>query len=89
MIASVHLEAVYAGQGFERPHHLFRGVVQIVNGVRKPYRDHAWCNAEYSNFPENVPHGAKVGFWASFFPRMGGQRLTDIREVRIIEEVQE
>lgn len=99
MIASIHLAATYAGQGYLEPNHILTDVVQSVLRYDPdqdrfvpswvPYRDpenpHCWLNAKYSNFPEGIPHGTKVSFWASFFPRMGGQRLTDVREVRIIE----
>jgi len=86
---SIRLEATYAGRGYEKPHHLFTEVVQIDHGMRKAYRDgHAWLNAEFSGFPDGIEHGAKVRFWASYFPRKGGQRLTECREIEIIKEGQ-
>lgn len=89
MIASVHLEGTYAGQGYEMPHHLIQEVMVIEKGHKKPFRDHVWCNAGHSGFPDGIPHGARVRFWASYFPRKGGQRLTEVREVEIIEEAKE
>lgn len=103
MITSVHLEGIYAGQGYEMPHHLLTDVVRYVRvydsvqkkyvTVKVPYKDpdnpHCWINAEYGNFPDGIKHGARVRFWASYFPRKGGQRLTEVREVEIIEESRE
>lgn len=90
LITSVHLEGIYAGQGFDSPHHLLTGVKIIKGDQTKPYRDgHAWLNAEHSGFPDGIKHGARVRFWASYFSRKCGQRLTEVREVEIIEEAKE
>jgi hypothetical protein len=87
---SIRLEGIYAGQGYEKPHHLFTDVVQIENGERVPYRDgHVWLNAEYGCFPEGIRHGARVRFWCSFHNRPGGARLTDCRQVEIVSEEKE
>lgn len=99
-IQSIHLEGTYSGQGYEMPHHILTDVQQITKRfnphldkwetVKVPYRDpdnpHCWLNSEHSGFPDGIEHGTKVRFWASYFPRKGGQRLTECREIEIIEE---
>jgi|GEM_PF-6075881 hypothetical protein len=93
---SIRLEGIYAGQGYEKPHHLFTDVVQIARlyneaagryeTARLPYRDgHAWLNAEHGGFPDGIRHGTRVRFWCSFHNRPGGARLTDCRQVEILE----
>lgn len=47
-------------------------------------RDHAWLHSEMANFPEGIQPGSKIRFYASFFPRPGGARLTDIRELEVL-----
>jgi hypothetical protein len=89
-LPSIHLKGIYAGVGYEKPHHLFTDVVQIENGHEKPYRDkHCWLNAEFSGFPDGIPHGTRVSFWCSYHPRPGGRKLTEARNIIIIEEASE
>ena len=53
-------------------------------------RSHAWLNGERSNFPgpeypEGIKTGARIRFFACLFPRMGGARLTDVRQLKVIQ----
>lgn len=47
-------------------------------------RDHAYLNGERSNFPEGIQPGKRIRMFCCIFPRRGGARLTDCREVKII-----
>jgi hypothetical protein len=69
--------ATYAGRS-RAGHHLLKN----LDGDLK--RDHAWLNYPRSGFPEDVPVGARVQFYADIFYRYAGPRLTDVREVSVI-----
>jgi len=71
------LEATYAGTP-RRQHHLLLDVEGDI------HRDHAWVNGPHGNWPEGIPIGARVRFFASPHFRPGGARLTDIREIEVI-----
>jgi len=47
-------------------------------------------HGERSNFPgpeypDGIPEGARIRFFACLFPREGGARLTDCRQLEVIE----
>lgn len=74
---SLRLEATYMGTP-RRQHHL---LVDVAGDLA---RDHAWVNGPYGNWPDGIPIGSRVRFFASPHFRPGGARLTDIREVRVV-----
>ena len=87
---SVKLEGIYAGEGYLKPHHLFTDVFIYENGIKKPFRDqHCWLNAVWGNWPEGLKHGDRVTFWASTHPRRGGCKITEARQIEIVEEGKE
>jgi hypothetical protein len=52
-------------------------------------RDHVWLNGERSNFPgpeypDGIREGSRIRFFACLFPRMGGARLTDVRQLEVL-----
>jgi hypothetical protein len=78
----IRIEATYQGIDMNGNHLLsdVKGDIQ---------RDHAYLNGERSNFPgpeypEGIMAGQRVKMFCCLFPRPGGARLTDAREVRII-----
>jgi len=75
--SSWKLEATYAGTPHGKDHLL----LDVNGGVR---RDHAWINALHGNWPDGIPVGSRVSFFASPHYRHGECKLTDIREARVI-----
>ena len=74
----LRLEATYDGQDCHGHH--------ILKDVRGDMvRSHAWLNGERSNFPDGIQPGTRVRFFACLFPRRGGARLTDCRQVEVIQ----
>ena len=48
-------------------------------------RDHFWLNKSYNDFPADIPVGSRISFFADIFESPGGPKLTDIREIRVIQ----
>ena len=46
--------------------------------------DHRWLNGARSGWPQGIPEGSKVRFYASPLYRRGGARITDVRQVEVI-----
>ena len=77
--AGLKLEAIYEGQDKHGNH-----ILSDVKGDMK--RSHAYLNGSHANFPEGIKTGSRIKFFACLFPRMGGARLSDCREVQVISE---
>lgn len=79
----LRLEATYDGQDCHGHH--------ILKDVRGDMcRDHAYLNGERSNFPGpeypmGIEPGSRIRFHACLFPRRGGARLTDVRDLKVIQ----
>jgi hypothetical protein len=78
----IRIEAIYQGID-DNGNHLLLDVKGDLT------RDHAYLNGERSNFPgpeypEGIPAGSRIRFFACIFPRRGGARLTDIRQLEVI-----
>jgi hypothetical protein len=78
----LHITATYAGQD---KHGCY--LLHDLTGDMK--RDHAYLHGERANFPgpeypEGIPEGSRIRFYACLFPREGGARLTDIRQLEVI-----
>ena len=78
----IRVIATYSGED-SHGHHLLTDVSGDI------IRSHAWLNGERSNFPgpvypEGIKEGARIRFFACLFPRMGGARLTDVRQLQVI-----
>jgi len=73
------LEATYAGLSRDgRGNHVLEDVTGDI------VRTHHYVNGEYGNWPEGVPIGARVTFFASPHDRRGGRRITDVRDLKVI-----
>jgi len=48
-------------------------------------KDHAWLNGQHANWPGNVDVGSRVRFFASPLYRRGGAKLTDIRDLKVLQ----
>jgi hypothetical protein len=76
-----HLKAIYGGRD-RNGHHILTNVTGTLR------RDWYYVNGQRGNFPSNVPVGSIITFYASPIYTKAGPRITDVREVEIIEEGQ-
>ena len=74
----MRIEATYRGQD-RHGHHMLE---DLDGDVRA---DHRYINGVFGNWPSGVPIGARVSFYASPLYRPGGPRITDVREVRVLD----
>lgn len=72
------LEATYAGTP-RGGHHLLLDVSGDMN------RDHMWVNSKRGGWPPGVPTGARVRFTARPLYRYSGTKITDVRDVEVIQ----
>lgn len=70
------IEATY--QGIRSENHI---LTEVSGDVK---RDHLWINGSRGNFPDDVPIGSRVKFFASLLDTRNGPRITDVRELAII-----
>lgn len=75
----LRLEATYGGRD-KHGHHVLLDIRGDVT------RDHHWVNGVRGNFPEGLPVGTRVRFFASPHKTRGGIKITDIREVKVIDK---
>jgi hypothetical protein len=80
--SGIRIEATYQGIDDNGNH-----LLSDVHGDM--VRDHAYLNGERSNFPgpeypDGIKAGSRIRFFACIFPRRGGARLTDAREIQVI-----
>ncbi len=72
------IEATYAGQD-GNGHHLLRNVSGSL------HRDWYYVNGQRGNFPEGIPPGSRIRFFASPHYTRKGPRITDVRQVVVLE----
>lgn len=76
------IEATYLGTDPHGNHILEDITGDLVRG-------HGYLNGERSNFPGpeypgGIKKGSRIRFFCCLFPRQGGARITDCRDVKVI-----